>query len=335
LIGSTEWVEDHMPELKEKTVIYVNTDGNSRGFLSAGGSHSLQTMVGEVAEAVTDPQTDVSVAARRKAALLVMGEDPEFKLSALGSGSDYSPFLQHSGIASLNIGYGGEGSGGEYHTIYDTYPHYKRFKDPDFSYGIALAKTTGRIVLRMANADVLPLTFKPWHTTVSTYLEEIIALTNDMREKREKYNGMVKSRAFELAADPQKPFVKPEIKPIIPFLDFSAVQNALAALSTTIDSLNTVDMQELTSGKKVAINAALQKLEQSLTDPEGLPRRPWYQHMIYAPGFYTGYGVKTLPGIREAVEQEEWEEAEEQIQVVAETLQRFDDAIKNMIALAK
>ncbi len=335
LIGSTEWVEDHMAELQQKTVIYVNTDGNSRGFLSAGGSHTLETMVHQVAESVIDPQTNVTVAERRKAALQVMGEEPDFKLSALGSGSDYTPFLQHAGITSLNIGFGGEGSGGEYHTIYDTYPHYKRFKDPDFSYGIALAKTTGRIVLRMANADVLPLTFRPWYATVSTYLDEIMKLTDDMREKREKYNGMVESRAFELAADPTKPFVKPEIKPVIPFIDFSPVQNAMAALTVTIDSLEAVDMDAIPAAKRTAVNKELQKLEQSLTNNEGLPRRPWYQHMIYAPGFYTGYGVKTLPGIREAVEQEEWKEAAEQISVVAQTLMQFNGSLQKVLATAR
>ncbi|MCA6079106.1 transferrin receptor-like dimerization domain-containing protein [Fulvivirga sedimenti] len=335
LIGSTEWVEDHMSELQEKTVIYVNTDGNSRGFLSAGGSHTLETMVNQVAESVTDPQTNVSVADRRKAALKVMGEDAEFKLSALGSGSDYTPFLQHAGITSLNIGFGGEGSGGEYHTIYDTYTHYKRFKDPDFSYGIALAKTTGRIVLRMANADVLPLTFKPWYRTVSTYLDEIMKLTDDMREKREKYNEMVESRAFELAADPTKPFVKPEIKPVVPYIDFSPVQNAMAALTVTIDSLAAVDMDAIPASKRTAVNKELQKLEQSLTNNKGLPRRPWYQHMIYAPGFYTGYGVKTLPGIREAVEQEEWKEAAEQIRVVAETLAQFNGSLQQILETAR
>ena len=113
LIGSTEWVEDHFEELREKTVAYVNTDGNSRGFLSAGGSHNLETLVAQVAESVMDPQTGVSVNKRRNAALEVSGQEPGFRLSALGSGSDYSPFLQHAGIASLNIGYGGEGSGGE------------------------------------------------------------------------------------------------------------------------------------------------------------------------------------------------------------------------------
>ena len=172
LIGSTEWVEDHQTELQQKVVAYINTDGNGRGFLGVGGSHTLQKMVGEVADAVTDPQRGVSVKERRMAADMVRGERGEFSISALGSGSDYTPFIQHAGIASLNLGYGGESSGGEYHTIYDTYPHYKRFKDPDFAYGVALANTAGRITLRLANADLLPFEFEQWHSTVSGYLED-------------------------------------------------------------------------------------------------------------------------------------------------------------------
>ncbi|MGB5554714.1 MAG: M28 family peptidase, partial [Flavobacteriaceae bacterium] len=205
LIGSTEWVEDHKKELQEKLVAYINTDGNGRGFLGAGGSHSLEAMVSEVAGDVTDPQRGVSVKERRNAASLVNGGEGEFSLSALGSGSDYTPFIQHAGIASLNLGFGGENEGGEYHTIYDTYPHYKRFKDPEFAYGVALANTAGRITLRLANADVLPFEFKQWHKTVSGYLDEIMKSTEDMRNAVEKHNKMVAKNAFELAADPTKP----------------------------------------------------------------------------------------------------------------------------------
>ncbi len=169
LIGSTEWVEDHEKELQSKLVAYINTDSNGRGFFGAGGSHTLQAMVSEVADAVKDPQTGVSIRERRIARQLTGGGSDRFELSALGSGSDYTPFIQHAGIASLNIGFGGENAGGEYHTIYDTYPHYTRFKDPGFAYGVTLANTAGRIVLRMANADVLPFEFRQWHSTVEGY----------------------------------------------------------------------------------------------------------------------------------------------------------------------
>jgi len=323
LIGSTEWVEDHLEELQQKAIAYINTDGNGRGFLGAGGSHSLQTMVSEVAAAVPDPQTGASIKERRAAVDLVNGGNDRFELYALGSGSDYTPFIQHAGIASLNLGFGGENAGGEYHTIYDTYTHYKRFKDPDFSYGVALAKTAGRISLRLANADILPLDFKPWQQTLSTYLDEVMKTAESMREKAEKHNKLVAQNAYGLAADPKKNLASPTEKPAVPYLDFSPLQNALSKLQEEVEALSKQDLTSLPAKKQEALNSLLMYAEQQLTSEEGLPRRPWYRHQIYAPGFYTGYGVKTLPGVREAIEQENWGEAQEQIKKLAGTLEHM------------
>jgi len=333
LIGSTEWVEDHRQELREKAVAYINTDGNGRGFLGAGGSHTLQAMVSEVADVVTDPQRGVSVKERKIARDLANGGNDKFELYALGSGSDYTPFIQHAGIASLNLGFGGENSGGEYHTIYDTYAHYKRFKDPDMAYGVTLAKTAGRIVLRLANADVLPFEFKQWHSTVANYLEEIIQHCTDAREEAEKHNRLLEKNVFEIAADPTKPFTSPAKKSIVPYLDFSPLQNQLASLNNSIDILSSINFTELSAEKLQRLNSHLLKTEQLLADESGLPGRGWYKHQIYAPGFYTGYGVKTLPGVREAVEQEEWEEAQTQIIKLAAILQKFDAHLKMMAEL--
>lgn len=323
LIGSTEWVEDHLDELQEKAVAYINTDGNGRGFLGAGGSHSLQTMVSEVAMAVPDPQTGVPVQKRLQAGDLANGGDGEFNLYALGSGSDYTPFIQHAGIASLNLGFGGESAGGEYHTIYDTYPHFKRFKDPDMSYGIALAKTAGRITLRLANAQWLPLDFKPWQKTVSGYLDEIMETTAEMRKATEKHNELVLSKAYELSADPKKKQAAPKVKNTVPYLDFAPLQNALAELDGQVKTLSKKDLSRLSESQRAALNKLLMKTEQQLTSSDGLPRRSWYKHQIYAPGFYTGYGVKTLPGVREAIEQRNWEEAQAQITKLAGTLKNM------------
>ena len=334
LIGSTEWVEDHLQELQQKAVAYINTDGNGRGFLGAGGSHSLQTMVSEAAASVPDPQTGVSVRERLAALGQANGGTGDFELYALGSGSDYTPFIQHAGIASLNLGFGGEDDGGEYHTIYDTYTHYKRFKDPDFSYGVALAKTAGRITLRMANAGVLPLDFGPWQETLSGYLKEVMETAGTMRDAAEKHNKLVASNAYALAADPTKPRTAPAAKPAVPYLDFSPLQNALAGLQQEVDALEGKDLTALPSGKKEALNALLMQAEQQLTSEEGLPRRPWYRHQIYAPGFYTGYGVKTLPGVREAIEEQKWEEAQQQIVKLAGTLERMQDHLSRINSLA-
>jgi len=335
LIGSTEWVEEHREELQEKVVAYINTDGNGRGFLSVGGSHTLQAMVAEVAGAVTDPQRGVSVKERKIARDLVNGGNDQFELYALGSGSDYTPFIQHAGIASLNLGYGGENSGGEYHTIYDTYTHYKRFKDPELAYGVTLAKTAGRIVLRLANADVLPFEFQQWHATISGYLEEIMKYCEEQRASVKKHNELLGKNAFEIAADPTQSFTNPPKKETVPFLDFSPIQNQLATLKITVDALAPADFATLPENKLELLNKALMKTEQALTDSDGLPRRNWYKHQIYAPGFYTGYGVKTLPGVREAIEQQDWEEAQQQINKLANTLAGFNVHVENINNIGK
>ncbi len=335
LIGSTEWVEDHEKELQSKLVAYINTDSNGRGFFGAGGSHTLQAMVSEVADAVKDPQTGVSIKERRIARQLTGGGSDRFELSALGSGSDYTPFIQHAGIASLNIGFGGENAGGEYHTIYDTYPHYTRFKDPGFAYGVTLANTAGRIVLRMANADVLPFEFRQWHSTVEGYLKEIMDDMDSKRKSVQRHNELVEKKAYALAADPRENIAPPRKKEEIPFLDFSPLQNSLSRLGDRIEKLESLSPESLPVEKQKALNATLQGTEQVLTDMTGLPRRPWFRHRLYAPGFYTGYGVKTLPGVREAVEQENWKEAQEQIGKLTETLENMVQQVEKLTSLSR
>jgi N-acetylated-alpha-linked acidic dipeptidase len=331
LLGSTEYAEDHDKELQQKAVIYINTDDSSRGFLGTGGSHALENFMGEVAESVTDPETNVTVAERKKAYDIVNAPNPKAKkevmdrkldkLSALGSGSDFSSFLQHLGVPALNLGYGGEAGGGDYHSINDSYTHYVRFKDPGFVYGALLAKTTGHIVLRMANADVLPFDFRSLSTTLSGYGKEVIELANSMREATAMQNQLVKSNAFILAADPTKKVAAPVATAEVPAIDFAPLTASLDALKASADKLaiKLSTATESTIDKK-ALNETIYKAEQQLLSANGLPRRPWYKHSIYAPGFYTGYGVKTLPGIREAIEERNWTEAKQQITAVSATI---------------
>ncbi len=337
LIGSTEWVEMHADALRKHAVAYINTDGNSRGFLYAGGSHTLETFMSEVARDVTDPQTGVSVLeralsrdavnARHTDARKEVLHRKKLKLGALGSGSDYSPFIQHVGIPSLNLAYGGEGSGGEYHSMYDSYDHYRRFKDPEFAYGVTLTKTAGRATLRLADAGRLPFDFKALYQTAETYLEEVMNLLDDIREETKIENQMIEDHRFAYAADPVKNTVLPEAKPPVPYLDFSPLRNALARLAATVQTLSPSE----TTGAPTdieAVNALFYRAEQQLLVDTGLPRRPWYRHTLYAPGYYTGYGVKTLPGIREAIEQRNWQEAREQISVVEQALVRYTDTLE-------
>ena len=344
LLGSTEWVEDHAEELQKKTVAYLNSDGNSRGFLGIGGSHALENFFNEVAADVKDPQTGVSVLERKYAKTLASADrsakakilgNKYMKISALGAGSDYSPFFQHLGIPSANIGFGGEGSGGEYHSIYDSYDHFTRFKDPGYHYGTALAKTAGRAMLRLANADVLPFDYNTLTGTIAEYLTDLKAMLEQLRSDAEMENKLINDKIYQLAADPQLKFALPKTKLSVPFLEFSTVENAMAVLKKDTESLKKLlsgadKLDALQLGK---LNAILYQAEQKLLYEKGLPRRPWYRHQIYAPGFYTGYGVKTLPGVREGIEEGNWSEAQERIRILATTLATFDSTIKAASAI--
>ncbi len=335
LLGSTEWVEDHKEELKQKAVVYINTDGSGRGFLSAGGSHGLENLMDEIAKDVQDPQTNVSVYERLKARQVTTASSDKARkdnmakknmtIGALGSGSDYSAFLQHAGIPSLNIGYGGEDEGGSYHSIYDSYDHYSRFGDPGFKYGVTLAQTIGRTVLRMADAETLPFEFKNLHKTISGYVTELVNLTDQMRESTLIQNEVIKGNNYKLAADPAEFLKAPVAKAEVPFIDFSPLHNALRSLELSTVKLSETVAKLPAGSERSELNKKLYQAEQMLLTSTGLPRRGWYKHTLYAPGFYTGYGVKTIPGVREAIEQRNWKEAQEQIGIVAGSIMRFSE----------
>jgi N-acetylated-alpha-linked acidic dipeptidase len=344
LIGSTEWAETHADELRNKGVVYINSDTNSRGFLDAAGSHTLEKLVTQVARDVPDPERNVSVLARMRAREATLAKDAEarkesrehelIRLDALGSGSDYTPFLQHTGVAALNIGYGGEGGGGSYHSVYDSFDHYTRFGDPTFDYGIVQAKTTGRLVLRLANADVLPFELTTFADTMGRYLDELTKLADTERRNIEDHNRLVRENAFELAADPTKPFAAPKGEEAVPYLNFAPLQNAVAHLKTSAHDFDRA-AAAASPEHQPAIDHALMHIEQSLLRPDGLPRRPWFRHQIYAPGFYTGYGVKTVPGVREAIEQKQWSDANSQIELVAKVIEGYVAEVKKGTAAAR
>ena len=328
LMGSTEWVEFHADELQQKAVLYINSDGNGRGFLEAAGSQALEPAFTEIAKAVNDPETNVTVFDRKRAYDIVSAGSVKakkeiltakiFTLPALGSGSDFSPFVQHIGIPSLNLGFGGEDDGGEYHSIYDSYDLYRRFKDPTFEYGVVLAKTAGRTTLRFADAASLPFDFRNLQTTISKYAIEVMALADEMRENTSVENQLIKEKYYTMADKVNDPLLPPVAKDEVPFLNFSALQNAVDVLAKATVALNIIIVADtLTALKKNELNIQLYKAEQTLLTKDGLPRRGWYKHAIYAPGFFTGYGVKTLPGVREAIEQRNWKEAQEQIEIAA------------------
>lgn len=346
IIGSTEWTEDHQQELQQKAVAYINTDGNGRGFINAGGSHTLEPFFNEIMEQVMDPETGVSLKERKYAQTVVSADNAGrnkllgnkyMKLGALGAGSDWGGFLQHLGIASINLGFGGENEGTQYHSAYDSYEHFTKFIDPGYQYGIALSKTTGRTMMRLANADVLPVDFNSFYKTINEYTTEIKTLLDKTRTETEDETRMGKEKLFDLAKDPKKIYAAPSPKEMVPFLNFSDLDNALVELKNAVEEYKGLYAKGilLPADKQAQLNAILYKAERSLLQQNGLPRRTWYRHQIYAPGYYTGYGVKTIPGIREAIEQRYWKEAQENIGIVARAIQGYTEQVKAANALLK
>jgi N-acetylated-alpha-linked acidic dipeptidase len=231
----------------------------------------------------------------------------------------------------LDIRYSGEGEGGSYHSIYDSFDHYTRFVDPTFEYGIALAQTAGRAVLRLANADVLPFEFSNFADTVTRYAREVIKLADDLRAETRENNRLLAEKTLELVVDPAHTFVAPTPKPPVPYFNFAPLQNAVERLRESARRFQD-QFARAYSGSRVPSPEAQRKLdemlmrsERVLIREEGLPGRPWYKHMIYAPGLYTGYSVKTLPGIREALEQRRWNEVNDQIEIAAKLLEQYSD----------
>lgn len=343
LLGSTEWAEHHGDELRKKAIVYLNSDGNGRGFLGASGSHQFQGLVNAVANDVTDPQTGVSIGDRLRAkvradewsgnnrggapALVAAEMGGDLPIGALGSGSDYSTFLQHLGVPSLNIGFGGENqSAGSYHSIYDSYDHFVRFDDPGLAYGAVLAKTMGRMVLRIADADVVPLRFTDLAATVKGYLAEVKALATTQAGKDAKRAAMTKAGVFKLAGDPLDPVGELPSVTATPEMDMSAMDAAVTRLEASAKAFDTALAEKgtgLDAARMDRLNTALLGIDQTLLLDVGLPFRPWYKHSLYAPGRFTGYGAKTLPGIREAIEERRVDDARRYVDLTAAALEAF------------
>ena len=343
LIGSTEWAEDHAIELQEHAVAYLNTDGNSRGFVNIGGSHVLERFFNQIIEEVRDPRMDISLKERKRADLKVNSNSEQkqrdaekrsdIRINPLGSGSDYTPFLQHLGIASANIAFGGEGGGGSYHTLYDTYEHYTTWRDPGLVYGVSLAQVAGRATLRLANSQRLPFEFSGFVDNIDLYISELEDLADTMRKDTSKQNNRIADGTYAAALDPTKTIVPPKIKDNVPYFSFSPLKNALAKLKDSVaDFESYAGMNKQTTQE---INNLLYTVERLMIREEGLPGRDWYKHYIYAPGYYTGYGVKTIPAVREAIEQRKYDQVEKQIHLSAEVIENIALRVNKIVTLLK
>jgi N-acetylated-alpha-linked acidic dipeptidase len=355
LLGSTEWAEAHADDLQSKAVLYLNSDNIDRGMVYAEGSHELQTLANQAERDVIDPETGVPLQARARAgveveALTASGpradeikreakaaeSGGELLIGALGSGSDYTPFLQHLGVPSMDLGFGGEGeSGGVYHSAYDTHDHYVRFGDPGMKYSATLAKTAGRIALRYADAELPPVDFPDFASTVAEYVDQVQKLADHEREETAKRDRALDSGAYKLAADPMKVDLPPERLSEVPAIDFGPLQRASAKLTASADRFQALYASPtLDSAQKMRLGMAVQGIDLTLMREQGLPGRPWYRHMIYAPGLETGYGVKTLPAVREAIEGRKWAELPTDIAATAAVLNAYADRLDKASAAA-
>jgi N-acetylated-alpha-linked acidic dipeptidase len=359
LLGSTEWAETHAAELKAKAVIYINSDTNHRGTLAVDGSHDFSRFVTDLARDITDPETGVSVDERHRAKLRVDALEPNADVAAktlakanaaaaadptrstpmgpLGSGSDYSAFLEHLGVPALNVEYGGEGeSAGVYHSRYDTYEHHSRFVDPGFVYDALMAKTIGRAVIRLVDADLPQQRPTDFADTVATYLAEVKKLADDKRQDAETRAGMLRDHSFHLAADPTKTSGDPAPLSPEPNVDFAPLQNAVDRLKRSArayDDALAKAGSNLAPERLARLQGLMQGLDQTLTPDVGLPGgRGWYKNLIYAPGRFTGYGAKTLPGVREAIEDRRWADADRYARLTADALDAYAERLDQATA---
>ncbi len=330
LLGSTEWAEQHADELAKKAVLYINTDGNGRGFFGVGGSHTLEHFIGEVEKDVIDPETNLTVWKRAQAGAIANGnkksraearDRTELRIDALGSGSDFTPFLQHDGVPTLNAGFGGEDGGGIYHSIYDSFAWYTKYSDTSFVYGKALAQTIGSAVMRMADADVLPFEFGGLAETVHGYVGELKDLRESEAAKIAETNKQIDDGTYAATNDPRNPLAPPKKEALAPVLNFASLENSAEALTRAAARYEKLYNAAMAGGMSAAmmkqVNDIIRRGDQELLAPDGLPKRPWYKHLLYAPGYYTGYGVKTMPGAREAIEQKSWAEADTELARIA------------------
>jgi N-acetylated-alpha-linked acidic dipeptidase len=341
LLGSTEWAEYHAAELSAHGVMYLNSDGNGRGVFRAEGAHNLENFVNGVIKDVDDPETGMSVWKRARLVDLGRGNAeakaelrsrPDLRIGALGSGSDYTVFQHHLGVPSLNIGYGGEDQGGgQYHSIYDDFYWYTHFQDTDFAYGKALAQTGGTMMLRMADADVIPYQYGDYAETLKGYVGEVKKLADTLRAKTREQNSEIAEGVYAAMKDPKKVMVPPAVEPAVPYFDFAPLDQASDDLMAAAAAYDKTFTAHASSGN-TAVDADLLKSGRSVLDTGGLPNRPWFKNMIYAPGFYTGYGVKTLPAVRESLEQKEWPAVNTQIARTAAAMEREAAVLKSATA---
>jgi len=336
LLGSTEWVETHVEDLRKHAVTYINSDGNGRGFLFAGGTQDLQAVIGEVSHDITDPEKNISVFERAHLRAIMDAKDAEERgkirkrndlhLFDLGDGSDFTAFQDFAGISSANMGFGGEAEGNQYHSIYDDFYWYTHFVDANFVYGRALAQTAGTTLLRIADADLLPFDYAPQSEAISKYEADLEKLLKDKQEEITERNLELQEGVFSATSDPHKTFVPPPVETVPPFMNFAPMKNSLELLKRSSERYSKALAKFQAGG--AASQAALDRVNDDLLsisrlflNDKGLPERPWFKNQIYAPGAYTGYGAKPMAAVREYMDEKKWKEADAQVPTIAQAIE--------------
>jgi N-acetylated-alpha-linked acidic dipeptidase len=339
LLGSTEWVETHIDELRKHAVLYVNTDGNERGFLGVGGTQDLETVISAVARDINDPEKNISVWQRAHLHAILHAKDAEERaqirkrtnlhVDALGDGSDYTSFQDFAGVPALDIGFGNEDEGDQYHSIYDDFYWYTHFADTDFAYGRALGQTAGTAMMRMADADLLPYDYAPQADTIGKYETDLEKLLKDKQDEFTERNLEIQEGVFTATADPHKTSVAPPVETVPPFMNFAPMKNSIELLKKSADRYSKA-LEKFKSGNATispqsldAVNADLLGISRLFLNEKGLPERPWFKNQIYAPGAYTGYGAKPIAAVREYMDEKKWQQADAQIPMVAQVIENI------------
>jgi N-acetylated-alpha-linked acidic dipeptidase len=338
LLGSVEWVEDHLSELKAHAVAYINSDGNERGFLFPGGTQDLQTFISGVTRDIQDPETHMSVFQRSHLASIARAKNAEERsdirkrsdllVKAVGDGSDYTAFQDFAGISTLSVEFGDEDDGDQYHSIYDDFYWYTHFSDTDFSYGRALAQTAGTAMMRLAGADLTPVDYSPQAEAIAKYETELEKLLKDKQDEFTERNLELQEGVFTATADPRKPSVPPPVEAVPPYMNFSPMKNAIESLkksaerySKALSDWHAKGSPALPDQSLQLVNADLLKISRLFLNEAGLPERPWFKNQIYAPGAYTGYGAKPIAAVREYMDEKKWKEADAQVPQVAQVIE--------------
>jgi N-acetylated-alpha-linked acidic dipeptidase len=338
LLGSVEWVETHLDELQKHAVAYINSDSNSRGYLYPGGTQDLQNFISGIARDVEDPETHLSLYQRSHLYGILKAKNAEERsdlrkrndlvVHALGDGSDYTAFQDFAGISSLNLGFGDEDDGTQYHSIYDDFYWYTQFVDKDFAYGRALSQTGGTAIMRFADADFIPVDFSPQADAIEKYEAELEKLVKDKQDEFTERNLELTEGVFKATDDPRRPLVPPPAETVPPFINLAPMKNAIVLLKKSADRYSRALAAFQAKGSAAlppksleTINADLKRVSRLFLNEKGLPERPWFKNQIYAPGAYTGYGAKPIAAVREYLDEKKWSEAEGQVPQVAHVIE--------------